>query len=503
MGKLLPALFAILLFAMAFIPASSASSPHSYPLVAGSTSTKTPIKHVVEIIMENRAFDSMFGVYPFINGLNGGNPENLTVPLNLLSLDNPAVLKELKAVPNGTYTNGNPVEGYIAYHGDINHGKMNGFLNYSGPNSMEYYTAAQMAPLWDIAEQYALADNYYASVLSETSPNRLTNIAGFTPVINDYGPPPYIPFNQTIFCELQDHGLSWAYYVYNMSKGSPTLDFIKGINSYPGSLKSWSSFYGSLHNSTMPAVSYLMPVGGGADGYDMGSPENVLKGQLWLLYTIEQIMHSPEWNSTAIFLTFDEGGGMYDQVAPPVLGGQQLGQRIPMILISPYAKENYISSTEMNHASMLGFIDYNWNMPALNPLVSDSNLMLDMFNFNRLYKTGTAIRPPLNFTNGLLNMLPATPVDSLSLANAFTNVSDLYPGKLQYNISTLPYPEQGQGNTSISNLSGNVFVQNNYGFTPWYFNSFITVPSALIVISLAFYGSFRIVRKRIGKKKGL
>lgn len=147
MGKLLPAIFTILLVAMAFAPAASASSPHSYPYGSGSAATRTPIKHVVEIIMENRAFDSMFGVYPFVNGLNGGNPENLTVPLNLLSLDNPTILKELRAVPNGTYTNGNPVEGYIAYHGDINNGKMNGFLNYSGPNSMEYYTAAQLAPL--------------------------------------------------------------------------------------------------------------------------------------------------------------------------------------------------------------------------------------------------------------------------------------------------------------------------------------------------------------------
>ena len=493
MGKLLPAIFAMILFAMAFAPASSALSPHYSLYVSGSATTKTPIKHVVEIIMENRAFDSMFGVYPFINGLSGGNPENLTVPLNLISLNNPTVLKELKAVPIGTYTNGNPVEGYIAYHGDINHGKMNGFLNYSGPNSMEYYTAAQLAPLWDLAEQYALADNYFASVLSETSPNRLTNIAGFTPVINDYGPPPYIPFNQTIFGELQNHGLSWSYYVANISQGSPTIDFISGIQQYQSHLRSWSSFYGSLQDNTTPSVSYLMPIGGGADGYDMGSPENVLQGELWLLYTIEQIMHSPEWNSTAIFLTFDEGGGMYDQVAPPVLGGQQLGQRIPMILISPYAKENYISNTEMNHASMLGFIDYNWNMPALNRFVSLSNLPLDMFNFNHNYTWGNAIRPPVNFSNNSVVKIPTSAYFTLN--SIPHSVAGMFQMKPQIPFDQLGYNRTGSSDFNLSQVSTSYYITSNYAYYPFFTSSYAIMALAAVDVAIAI-GAFNLARRR-------
>lgn len=493
MGKLFPLAFAVILFLLAFVPASSGSSPHSSPLASGNPATKTPVKHVVEIIMENRAFDSMFGVYPFVNGLNGGNPMNLTVPLNLMSLGDQAVLNELKAIPNGTYTNGNPVEGYIAYHGDFNNGKMNGFLNYSGPNSMKYYTAAQLAPLWDIAEQYALADNYFASVLSETSPNRLTNIAGFTPVINDYGPPPYIPFNQTIFGELQNSGIPWSYYVHNISRGSPTLDFIQGIQSYANSLKSWSSFYGSLQNNTMPAVSYLMPVGGGADGYDMGSPENVLKGQLWLLYTLEQIMHSPEWNSTAVFITFDEGGGMYDQVAPPVLGGQQLGQRIPMILVSPYAKENYISSTEMNHASMLAFIDYNWNLPALNRFVSLSNLPLDMFNFNQNYSWGTPVRPPINFANNSVVNIPGSAY--FSLGTYPSSVAGMFQMAPQIPFSQLEYNRTGSSNFNLSQVSSTYYVAKNTAYYPFY-----TTPYAIIALAVADIGigmgAFHLARRR-------
>ncbi|MCL4337490.1 MAG: alkaline phosphatase family protein [Candidatus Thermoplasmatota archaeon] len=464
-----------------------------------SQPTQTPIKHLVIIMMENHSFDNLFGTYGRLQ--NGSMAPNLTVPYNLL-VHNSA--QNLTAVSNGTFKTGDPYEGYFNYHADWNNGSMNGFLNNSGPNSLRYFTSSQMGLEWYFAHQYSIADMYFSSTLSETLPNRLYSLAGFSPVKADQlTPPPYVPYDQTIFNEMDSYGVSWAYYLKTPVLGNYPLDFISGMSSHLSNIGTWGNFYNSVQNGTLPQVSWISPISGAAYGYSQHPPYNMLAGEIWMFYFIHLIMESRYWSNTAIMVTYDEGGGYYDQVAPPKVDGHQLGFRVPFILISPYAKENYVSNTIMSHTSILGFIDYNWNMPALNPLVSDSNLMLDMFNFNRLYKTGTAIRPPLNFTNGLLNMLPATPVDSLSLANAFTNVSDLYPGKLQYNISTLPYPEQGQGNTSISNLSGNVFVKNNYGFTPWYFNSFITVPSALIAISLAFYGSFRIVRKRIRKKKGL
>ncbi|EQD79985.1 Phosphoesterase domain protein, partial [mine drainage metagenome] len=116
-----------------------------------------------------------------------------------------------------------------------------------------------------------------------------------------------------------------------------------------------------------------MPIGGKAVDYSSGPPNSVLKGEMWLLYMIDAIMQSPIWNSTAIFLTFDEGGGFYDQMAPPSVGGHMLGQRVPFILISPFSKENYVSSTVLNQASILAFIDYNWKLPALNRFVSLSN----------------------------------------------------------------------------------------------------------------------------------
>ncbi len=459
---------------------------------------QTPIKHLVIIMMENHSFDNIFGTYGKLQ--NGNLAQNVSIPYNFVGH---YISQNLTAVSNGTFNTGNPYEGYSNYHADWNNGSMNGFLNNSGPDSLKYFTSTQMGLEWYLAHQYSIADMYFSSTLSETLPNRLYSLAGFSPVKADQlTPPPFVPYGQTIFNEMDSYGVSWAYYLKTPVLGDSPLDFISGMNSHLSNIGSWNTFLNSIQNGKLPQVSWISPVSGGAFGYSQHPPDNILAGEIWMFYFIHLIMESKYWNSTAIMVTYDEGGGYYDQAAPPKIDGHQLGFRVPFILISPYAKENYVSSTIMSHTSILGFIDYNWNMPALNVLVSDSNLMLDMFDFNKPYTTGTEIRPALTFTNESLYMLPSAPADSIALAEEFNNVSGLYPGRLQFNVSSLPYMDHGQTNTSMSNFSENVFVKNNYGYTPWYLNSLITVPVAIAAISLAIYGSFLLVRKRFRKKKG-
>lgn len=460
-------------------------------------SNQTPIKHLVIIMMENHSFDNIFGTYGKLQ--NGSIARNVSIPYNLVSHH---IHQNLSAVSNGSFNTGDPYEGYSNYHADWNNGSMDGFFNNSGPDSLKYFTSSQMGLEWYLAHQYSIADMYFSSTLSETLPNRLYSLAGFSPVRADQlTPPPFVPYDQTIFNEMDSYGVNWAYYLKTPVLGDSPLDFISGMAPHLSNIGTWGNFFSSVQNGTLPQVSWISPVSGAAFGYSQHPPDNILAGEIWMFYFIHLIMESKYWNSTAIFVTYDEGGGYYDQVAPPKIDGHQLGFRVPFILISPYAKENYVSSTIMSHTSILGFIDYNWNMPALNSLVSDSNLMLDMFDFNRPYPSGTAIRPPLNFTNDFLNMLPATPVDSIALAETFNNVSRLYPGQLQFNVSSLPYTDHGKSNTSMSNFSENVFVKDNYGFTPWYFNTFITVPVAIAAVSLAIYGSFQLVRKRFRNRK--
>ncbi|PSN91918.1 hypothetical protein B9Q03_02765 [Candidatus Marsarchaeota G2 archaeon OSP_D] len=443
--------------------------------------TRTPIKHVIFIMMENHSFDNLFGVYPTNNATTpSGLTAQLTKPVNLLDIHPPA---QLKAVPTGVYFTADPVEGYIAYHRDWAGGMMSGFASNSGPQSMTYYTSAQMGVEWDLAEQYALADMYFASQLSETAPNRLYSLAGFSPVVNDYGPPPYIPFSESIFAELNNYGVSWAYYVDDPSDGVATLSYFQGIAKYSSHIQSWNQFLEELGNNTLPAVSWLMPIDGGAEGYSQGPPSSVLQGELWLLYIVNTVEHSPEWNTTAIFITYDEGGGYYDQVPPPTLYGTQLGQRVPMLLISPYAKEDYVSNTLLTHTSLLAFVDYNWRLPALNPLVLHSNIPIDMFNFNTSYPQGYTVRPPIPFQQ---LGFPVPPTIYASSYQQPSSLSQLFPMTPQISLDSLPYPRTGSSHLNLANISSQVYIENDQGYTPAYANSVTIALLYIIMLGITY-----------------
>ncbi len=444
--------------------------------------TRTPVKHVIIITMENHSFDNIFGNYP----LGGTSPfsnltSQLSVPVNLIGSN---LSGSLTPVPPGTYSTANPIEGYSAYHLDWNHGRMNGFAANSGKQSMTYFTASQMAIEWVLAEEYAIGDMYFASALTATMPNRVFGIAGYSPVLNDYGPPPYIPFSQSIFSELNSYGVSWSYYVANPSLGTIILDYFYGVHSYASDIRSWSSFFSELQSGTLPAVSYFMPIGLGVSGYSQHPSDSMLAGELWLLYTVGKIMHSPEWNSTAIFINYDEGGGYYDNVPPPSVGGQQLGFRVPLILISPYAKENYISSTPMNHASLLAFIDYNWGMPALNAFVSQSDLPVDMFTFGI---PGARARPPFNLNFSGIAM-PSSISFPLSSVGA-SPISDIFPAPPQIPLGNLNYSRTGSSAVNLAQMHAGLYVSANYPYTPYYesiefIGAFMIVLSALAVVVL-------------------
>lgn len=447
--------------------------------------------------MENHSFDNLFGTYGTL--ANGSFASNVTMPLNLVTHP---VHQALKAVNPGTFSTGDPYEGYSNYHTDWNNGSMNGFLNGSGPDSLYYYGVTQMGLEWYLAHQYSVGDMYFSSTLSETLPNRLYSLAGFSPVKADQlFPPPFIPYDQTIFHEMDSHNVNWSYYFENPVVGFNPLDFIYGMTSHFSHVKSWSSFTSSVDNGTLPAVSWVSPISGGAFGYSQHPPDSVLAGEIWMFYFVHLLMTSRYWNNTAIMITYDEGGGFYDQVSPPSVAGNQLGFRVPFIIISPYAKEDYVSNTVLSHTSILAFIDYNWKMPALNNLVLNSNLPLDMLNFNAPYGSGREVRPPLAFNSTLLQLVPGVPSGSISLAGSFRNVSNLFPGSLQYNPGALPYNTTGKSDFSLSNVSDSVFVTANYGYTPWFLNHYVTIPALIAVAGLIVFGTYEIIKKRRRKKR--
>ena len=433
---------------------------------SSTSSTATPIKHVVIVMLENHSFDNIFGLYPNMNRSEPGSVMgSLQVPDDVLGVPRGVSLTQ---VPNGTYSTANPVES--VYPLDWNNGKMDGFAANSGSQSMTYFSSSQLAVEWDWAEQYAIADRYFASCLCETNPNRLYSLAGYgAGLSDDSGPPPYVPVNQSIFGELNRYGVSWGYYVNDPASGNFPLNYFDGIGAYSSNLQSFNSFYAALNQGSLPSVSWVMPVGGGASGIDQHPEANVTDGQDWLLGVVDGVMKSQYWNSTAILITYDEGGGYYDHVPPPSVDGVQLGFRVPLFVISPYAKENYVSDTVMNHASTLAFIDYNWNLPALNRFVADSGLPLDMFDFNQTYSGGTLVRQPVVLGNQ--SAFPMTP---------------------QVPFANIPYQREGSYSGDLSSMGAAVYVASNSTATPFYqsvpFMGVVAVVLLALLVVAARYG---------------
>lgn len=434
-----------------------------------SGTAQTPVKHVIMIMLENHSFDNVFGLYPTMNRTNPGPLlSSLQAPDDVLGVP-PSTARTLSQVPNGTYWTVNPNEG--VYAADWANGKMDGFSSNSGTQAMSYFSSAQFAVEWDWAVEYATADRYFASCLCMTNPNRLYSLAGYgAGLTGDSGPPPYVPVNQSIFAELNHYGVSWGYYIRGSSSDNFPLNYFDGMGAYSSQIQPWTSFYGALQQGTLPAVSWVMPVGGGSTTgeFDQHPEGNVTTGEGWLLGVVDRVMLSPYWNSTAIFIAYDEGGGYYDHVPPPMVGGVQLGFRVPLLVISPYTKENYVSHTVMNHASQLAFIDYNWGLPALNGFVSDSGIPLDMFNFG-----AAAARSPVILAN-----------------------SSRFPVSPQVPFGQLPYQRTGSYNMTLSSLGVQDYVASNNSVTPFYQSTPFAVAVGASLIVLLILASRLARRKR-------
>jgi phospholipase C len=416
--------------------------------------TQTPIKHVIMIMLENHSFDNVFGFYPAANG-STSNPLLLSIqrPDDLAGVSPPG---PLTPIPNGTYATVNPDEG--VYPADWDNGKMDGFASNSGSQSMTYFTSSQFAIEWDWAVQYAIGDSYFAACLCETNPNRLASLSGFTAgLTTDSGPPPYVPVNQSIMGELNHYGISWAYYIDQPQLDNYPLNYFDGIGAYSANIQSWADFDAALAQGTLPAVTWVMPVGGGSPPVSQHPEQNVTSGEQWLLGVVDRVMNSGIWDSSAIFITYDEGGGYYDHVPPPTTAGQQLGFRVPLFVISPYAKENYVSHTVMNHASQIAFVDYNWGLPAVNTFVADSGLPLDMFDF------------------------PAAPRAPVILSN-----SSQFPVTPQIPFDQVAYYRTGSTDATLSSLGAGTYVQSNSTITPFYESTPFAIGAGVVLIALLY-----------------
>lgn len=336
----------------------------------------TPIAHVVEIMMENHAFDNLFGTFP---GTIGFSPN--------------------ASVPNGEGGNVSPywIDGYTTPDlphdraselADLDGGRMDGFVeqmaqyNASAPDTpMGYYNASEIGGYWALAREFVLCDRYFQSVIGPTVPNRLYAMAGSSAGITSDSIPSGGVDLTTIFDQLSSVGLSWRYF-YAAGEGAPIPLSLAPLRETPSEVRSvvpMDSLLPMIEAGALPAVTFVDPEGSAT--YSEHPPQNVTVGEAWSLSIIDAIEASPSWNSTAIFLTWDEGGGFYDSLVPPVADGLGDGFRVPMLVISPFAEGGGVRSTTFDHTSVLKFIDQNWGLPYLDPRVAETNSLGEVFDF--------------------------------------------------------------------------------------------------------------------------
>ena len=296
----------------------------------------------------------------------------------------------------------------------IDGGKMDGF----DPLGKVQYKQSDIPVYWAYAQHYGLGENFYTDAASSSTPNHIAMIAAQTggndqtihvhgclspanDVVLDRDTNGDESFSQPCYnipsvpAELTAKGLSWKYYGTAPVWDAP--QYINGLKKTPGMAA--TQIITDAENNNLPDVSFVTP---GEDSESDHPPQPTQPAQNFVSSIVNAIMHSSEWNSTAIFVTWDDFGGWYDHVPPPQVDGTGLGPRVPLLVISPWAKPGFISSQQGEFASFDKFIEEVFGLPSLgarDSLAGTSDLM-DYFNFSQA-PDPKLIEPKLAYSNVL------------------------------------------------------------------------------------------------------
>ena len=319
-----------------------------------------PIKHVVIIVKENHTFDNYFGTFPGAAGV--------TLPQAPDPLPDPR----------------HDHSAWLSAHAHGGHGGV-----------QEQYKKADIPAYWAYAEQYALCDNYFTDVASQSEPNHLFLIAADSPVIdnstNHRNYQPHPPYNMhSLPSALEAAKRSWRNYADRYASYFNHIDALAS--------SSWNvpaaQFDTDVAAGHLPDVAWLFAPDGFSEhpGDWTGGPV-VAPGMQWTVDRVHAVASSPLWAHTAIFITWDDWGGWYDHVAPPKVstwpgGGHagyhgsqfRYGARVPCLVLSPYARKA-INHSFLSHSSIVKFCLRLFGLPAWNvPALAHGDRSGDMWD---------------------------------------------------------------------------------------------------------------------------
>ena len=366
------------------------------------------IEHLIVIVQENHTFDDHFGAY--CTATPGSNPTCNAGPAccEAMPATDPDGTKPT-VVTDAELAAFDPNHAQACELTEIDDGKMDGFstsavANCGNPQNVAVADPTIIKPLWDLAAQGALGDRYFQPLAGESSGNDMYLArASFVFLDDDDGPSGAVG---AYTCDLEGHAaqftdqtigdlltkakVPWAWFAEgyaamaaaNGACPPPPPDCHENAGSYPcgfdpsdvpfeyypstrdnpDTMKDLAVIQQALTQGTgLPAVSFVKALGYKTEHPGMNI--TLSAGVGWATSFIASIEASPYASSTLVLLTYDEGGGYFDHVAPPpesAVDGEPYGTRIPLLVLGPFARKNFVSHVVMEHSSIVKFIEWNW-----------------------------------------------------------------------------------------------------------------------------------------------
>ena len=348
-------------------------------------------EHVVVVMMENRSFDHFFGWLPGANGKQAG----------LSYRDSAGTRRATHSLPPDYQGCGflDPGHSYTDGRVQFDHGACDGFL-FDGSDSdpsnglpnqandvfaIGYYGQSDLPFLGAAGPAFTVLDNYFCGIMAETYPNRFYMHAAQTDRLVNNMNTSTLP---TIWDRLQEKGLSGRYYFND-------LPFLALWGSkYVNISKPFSQFLADAAAGTLPNVAYVDPgfAGEETDTSNDDHPHGDIRdGEAFLNQIYNAVIGSPNWSKTVLIINFDEWGGFFDHMPPPLApippasaaAGDtdgRLGFRVPCVVISPYARRNFIAHGQYDHTSILKMIEWRFSLPPLTVRDQTANNLAKVLN---------------------------------------------------------------------------------------------------------------------------
>ena len=392
------------------------SLPH--PGLAPGTDTMPGIEHIVVLMMENHSYDNFFGLL--------GRGDGFTLGPDLLpTASNPygdGRIQRAFPMPTTCQLNERPSQEWRTSHEAFDGGAMDGFVRAPvspqlpqagpvGPVAMGYWGEAALPFTYSLARTFPVADRWFCSVLGQTDPNRRYLIAGTSwGMTDDLSTAPTLDNalqdaflaspTVTIFDVLTAFGISWTDYYSSWPFGAtaelyPVSDTAVTVLTR----RPVSRFFSDAAAGSLPAFCIVEP---DYNTQSQENPQNIAVGDAFMSDVVHAVGASPDWERTLLVITYDEHGGYYDHIAPPVAlapdvippvvgagesaydGFERYGFRVPSLVVSPFAKRNYVSHTVFDHTSVLALVERKWNLPALTWRDANANDLTDLLDLGAL-----------------------------------------------------------------------------------------------------------------------